>query len=150
MKESPDRQRLEELLRSSALVAGGFMGSDIRSFSEVIDTDLAELSSLGYTKEQLAQQMRQITKLAIPGLGTWVRIDDSNEARVQEAKGSLVCPWPHPGQFAKRVTIVRSTATGQTMKWSDLNIHLIAEHGFFEGRGSAFRIEPTEITKIVF
>jgi hypothetical protein len=41
MKESPDNQKLEQLLRSSKLVAGGFMGSDTRTFSEVTDADLA-------------------------------------------------------------------------------------------------------------
>jgi hypothetical protein len=49
MKESPDNQKLEQLLRSSKLVAGGFMGSDTRTFSEVTDADSAELARLGFT-----------------------------------------------------------------------------------------------------
>lgn len=150
MKESPDTQRLEALLRSSALVAGGFMGSDPRSFIEVIDADLAELRRLGYTNDQLAQRMQQITKLAIPGLGTWVRIDESKEARVQEAKGSLVCPWPHPGQYAKRITTVRDTVSGKSVRWSDLNTHLTGQHGFFGGKGSMFRVEPREVVRTIF
>jgi hypothetical protein len=36
------------------------------------------------------------------------------------------------------------------MHWSDLNIHLIAKHGFFEGKGSAFRIEPKELISTIF
>jgi hypothetical protein len=62
----------------------------------------------------------------------------------------LVCPWPHPARFAKRVTTIRTAKTGRTIKWSDLNIHLIAEHGFFEGKGSTFRIEPGELIKVIF
>jgi hypothetical protein len=31
-----------------------------------------------------------------------------------------------------------------------LNIHLIKEHGFFEGKGSPFRIEPSVLTKMIF
>lgn len=150
MKESLDRQRLEQLLRSPALVAGGFMGSDSRSLSEVIDADLTELWKLGYTKEQLAQRMRKITELAIAGLGNWVRIDDSKEARVQEAKGSLVCPWPHPGHYAKRITTVRDVKSGDRTSWSDLNTHLIGQHGFFGGKGSMFRVEPQEIVRTIF
>lgn len=150
MKESPDNQRLEQLLRSSKLVAGGFMGTDTRSFREVIDADSAELAKLDYTTEQLAGRMQQITKLAIAGLGTWVRVDDNKEASVQEAKGSLVCPWPHAGRYAKRITTVRNVRSGESICWSDLNTHLIGQHGFFGGKGSMFRIEPGDIVKKLF
>jgi hypothetical protein len=150
MKESPENQKLEQLLRLSRLVSGGFMGSDTRNISEVIDADSAELAKLGFTKEQLAGRMQQITKLAIPGLGTWVRVDDTKEASVQEAKGSLVCPWPHPGRYAKRITTIRDVRSGESIRWSDLNIHLIGQHGFFGGRGSMFRIEPGELVRNIF
>lgn len=138
---------MEQILRSSKLVAGGFMGADTRSFSEVIDADSTELVRLGFTNEQLAGRMRQITKLAIKGLGTWVRIDDNKEASVQEAKGSLACPWPHPGRYAKRITTVRDVRSGECVSWSDLNTHLIDQHGFFGGRGSMFRIEPGQVVR---
>jgi hypothetical protein len=150
MKESPQDRKLEELLRSSRLAAGGFMGHDTRSASEVIDADTAELSRLGFTKEQAAEQMRQITKVAISGLGTWVQVGDDLEGKVDEAKGRLICPWPHKGQLAKRITIVKVIETGESIRWSDLNTHLISEHGFFEGKGSNFRIEPRELVRIIF
>lgn len=150
MKESPQDQKLQELLRSSRLVAGGFMGHDSRSFSEVIDADAAELSRLGFTKEKVAEQMRKITQVAISGLGTWVPIDEGREGKVDEAKGSLICPWPHQGQFAKRITIVKVVETAESVRWSELNTHLIGEHGFFEGKGSDFRIEPKDLVRIIF
>jgi hypothetical protein len=31
-----------------------------------------------------------------------------------------------------------------------LNIHLVEEHGFFEGRGAFFRIEPEELIRVIF
>jgi len=147
MSDLPERQRLNQLLRSSRLVAGGFMGSDTRDVPEIIDADCAELSRLGVTKEQLALRMQEITRAAAPGLGTWVQIDEMTEARVVEARGSLVCPWPHPGRYVKRVTIVRDVESGRSICWSDLNTHMIGEHGFFEGHGSEFRIEPGELVR---
>ncbi len=102
------------------------------------------------TKEQLAQKMQKITDKAIKGLGNWVSIDEYHRAMVEEAKGILVCPWPHAGRFAKRVTVLENTQTGEAIKWSDLNIHLIKEHGFFEGKGSTFRVEPGKIIKMIF
>ncbi len=150
MKESPQNKKLEAVLRSSKLVAGGFMGTDTRSVSEIIDADKNELSRLGFTSEQVAGRMQQITNIAKPGLGTWVRIDDNLQAKTDEARGFLPCPWPHSGRFVKRITIARRIETSEIIQWSDLNIHLIGEHGFFQGKGSRFRIEPKKLIKMIF
>jgi hypothetical protein len=150
MKKSPQTEKLEAVLRSSKLVAGGFMGDDRRSVWEIIDADMSELSRSGYAVQQVAGRMQEITDKATAGLEGWVEIDELRRAKVDEAKGRLVCPWPHPGRFAKRVTTVRFIESGETIRWSDLNIHLIAEHGFFEGKGSNFRIEPARLVEMIF
>jgi hypothetical protein len=150
VKESPETKKLEEVLRSSKLVAGGFMGIDNRSVSEVISSDVTELSRLGYSIEEIAKRMQEITDVATKALGNWVDIDEKLRAVVEEAKGPLVCPWPHPGGYDKRVTTVELKKTGESIFWSDLNIHLIAEHGFFEGKGSAFRVEPKKLIDVIF
>ena len=150
MKESPQSKKLEEMLRSSKLAAGGFLGEDARSVSDIIDNDLAIVSNAGFTKEQVAARMQEITNKAIPLLGNWVDIDKTLQARVDEAKGSMVCPWPHSGRFAKRVTYIETIKTDQKIHWSDLSIHFIEEHGFFEGKDSNFRIEPQDLIKIIF
>jgi hypothetical protein len=150
MKESPQNKKLEEMLRSSKLAAGGFMGDDPRSISEIIDVDSAEVFESGLTIEKIVNRMREIINMAITGLGDWVKIDNRLIAMADEAKGRLICPWPHPGRYEKRVTTVRVIASGLTIKWSDLNIHLIAEHSFFEGKGSKFRIEPRIMIDTIF
>jgi hypothetical protein len=126
------------------------MGDDSRTIIEVIDADASQVSRLGYTMEKIASRMQEITDTAKTGLGNWVKVDDKLQAVAQEAKGSLICPWPHPGRYVKRVTIVDRCNSGETIRWSDLNIHLIAKHGFFEGRGAAFRIEPEKLINVIF
>ena len=150
MKQSVQMKKLEEVLRSSKLVAGGFMGRDSRIVTEIIDADTAELSRLGYDVEKVAGKMQKITNIAKQALGNWTEIDEKRRAKVDEAKGLIPCPWPHSARFAKRVTTVKMVDSDQTIKWSDLNIHLIAEHGFFEGKGCEFRIEPKELIKLIF
>jgi len=150
MKESPQNKRLDALLRSSKLVTGGFMGSDSRSVNEIIDADKNELSRLGFTGEQIAERMQEITNAAKTGLETWVRIDNNLEAKTNEARGFLPCPWPHAGRFVKRVTIIRVIKSGEPIQWSDLNIHLIGVHCFFQGKGSPFRIEPKKLIEMIF
>jgi len=150
MKQSPKMQKLEQMLRSSVFVAGGFMGSDSRSVAEVIDGDASELARLDITAEQLAARMQECTEAAIKGLGNWVTIDSIREARVDEARGWIPCPFSDGCRFRKRVTTLRRTDSGQTVQWSDLSIHFIAAHTFFEGKGSFFRIEPTELVRLLF
>lgn len=150
MKESPQSKHLEEILKLSNLSAGGFMGDDNRSISEIIESDTARVQKLGYSLEQIGQRMRQITNKGIAALGASVDFDDNLEVIVDEAKGIIVCPWPHPGRHNKRVTTVENKNSGEVVRWSDLNIHLITEHGFFEGKGSAFRVEPEKLVKIIF
>lgn len=136
------------MLSSSRIVSGGFLGHDNRSYQEIIDSDLAEVQRLGFTAEDIAARMQELTELAAPGLGTWVDADDSLKVCARDDKGSIICPWPHPGKFFKRITTVRDK-TGRTIRWTDLNIHMIAEHGFFEGKGSIFRVEPAKLAEII-
>ena len=125
------------------------MGTDTRDVNQIIDDDLAVLTGFGITAEQLAQRMRIITEKAEPGLGTWVKIDDNLRAMTIGAKGALTCPWPHPGRFNKIVTTAERIDSGQNLRWSDLSIHLIEEHGFFQGKGSTFRLEPDKLIKVI-
>jgi hypothetical protein len=150
MKKTPQEQKLEEILRSSKLVADGFMGEDPRDLAEIIEQDLAAVIRLGYSVEQIAARMREITSQAITGLGMWVQIGPNRQAKVDEAKGTIPCPWPHPSRFAKRVTTLQHLDTRATVIWADLNIHMIAEHAFFEGKGSHFRLEPETLITMIF
>ena len=150
MKQSPEMQKLEQMLRSSVLVAGGFMGNDMRPVTEIIEADGAALTRLDVTAEQLAARMQECTEAAIKGLGNWVTIDSTCEAGVDEARGWIPCPFSDGRRFRKRVTTVRRTDSGQTVQWSDLSIHFIEAHRFFEGKGSFFRIEPAELISVLF
>ena len=150
MKQTPKDEHLNRILRSSALVAGGFLGNDPRSVTEVVEADAGALCRLSVTTAQVAQRMKEITERASRGLGTWVEIDEHHQAMVEEARGLLPCPWPHGGYYPKRVTTLKVVASDQIFRWSDLNIHMIEAHGFFEGKGSAFRIEPGQLARILF
>lgn len=150
MKQTPDMEKLDNILRSSQIVAGGFLGNDTRSVHEIIQADAATLDRLGRTLIQVAERMQEITDVAKSALGTSVPIGKSLRAYVDEAKGQIICPWPHPASFDKRLTSVVDLDLDEDIIWSDLHIHLISEHGFFEGYGSPMRIEPERLTNLIF
>jgi hypothetical protein len=143
-------KNVEEMLRVSKIVAGGFLGDDKRPLQEIVEADVSELAQLDHTVHDIAERMRQITALAEAGLGSWVGIDDDIEAATTDTRGMLTCPWPHPGVFPKTVVTVRSKSSGKTVCWSALNIHLIEKHSFFEGKGAQFRLEPRELVSVLF
>jgi hypothetical protein len=151
MKESPKEKNLDDMLHSTALVAGGFMGIDPRHPYEVIEHDTAVLEKLGFCLKRLANRMRELTEQAKPRLGNWVEaVPGKLRVKSDDCKGGLICPWPHPGVFEKSITTAERLDTGRTLVWTDLNIHMIAEHGFFEGKGAFFRVEPDDAVQILF
>jgi hypothetical protein len=150
MKQSPQDKNMDRMLRSGKLAAGGFMGADARRVEEVVAEDAATLTKLGYNAAQLARRMRELRDLARPALGDWVKVTEALQVKSEDYKGFIVCPWPHAGHFEKRVTTAQRLDTGQSASWSDLNIHLVEEHRFFEGRGAFFRIEPEDLIRVIF
>lgn len=150
MKQSPQDKNLEAMLRSGKLAAGGFMGDDSRSPADVIADDATKLASLGYTAAQTAERMQELRDLARPLMGNWIQAGEVLRVKSEDYKGLIVCPWPHAGHYEKRITTAERLDTGQSISWTDLNTHLILDHGFFEGRDAFFRIEPEQLIKVIF
>jgi len=150
MKLPPDIQKLEDLLRSSTIVAGGFLGDDQRPLPEIIEADTAAVARLGYTLDEIGARMSDITEKARAGQGMIVTVDDSLDALVDDNRGRIICPWPGEDSFLKTTTTVARSDTGVTLRWSDLSIHLIRVHGFFQGHGSPFRLDPELLVQTIF
>ena len=87
MKRGPDEQKLDVSLRAPTLVAGGFMGDDLRSVTEVIDADAGELFRLGMTLKELASRMQEITDKAAPAQGLWWRSLPAGRPRWTKREG---------------------------------------------------------------
>ena len=150
MKKSPRQHALENMLRSSKIVAGGFLGTDGRPLEEIIEADLAAIDQAGVTIDQIARQMALLSEKAVENLGMPVVVNELFQVTCADYKGPLVCPWPHKGTFAKRIISAKRLDNGATMSWTALGLHMIGEHSFFEGRGSAFRIEPARLIAFLF
>lgn len=147
MKENPEQQALRLKLLPGKLSAEGFLGEDQRSPSEIIQEDAATLARLGTSAADLAARLRELTELGKNGLGRPVCNGDF-EVTVTDAMGGIPCPFSDAHRADKRLTQVTNIKTGQEARWSDLNIHMLERHGFCEGRGSFFRLEPDDLVKL--
>jgi len=144
MKQSPELDAVEARMRAGGIARDGFLGRDRRSLCEILEADRNALGRLGLTAEQVADRLTYFTDSARGGLGTTVLIDNVYQVRVESVRGVLPCPWGHAGLYPKTNVFLRNLANGVELTWTALQLHTIRDHGFFEGRGSPFRLDPRQ------
>ena len=93
--------------------------------------------------------MQELTDFGKPGLGRPTKVNELFEIEVEDYRGKLPCPFQDNFKIDKRQTIIRRLDTGVIIRWTDLNIHMIRHHGFFEGHGSIYRLDPLELVRFL-
>jgi hypothetical protein len=142
MKESPSNHFLRHNLEPSRFAAEGFLGEDPRPVQEIIAADLATLEHAGVTLEQLVAALREAFGKGRAGLGSEVDLGNHLTAVYHESMGRIPSPFRGEGVFEKGEVVVINGTTHDTLALTALGIELIARHGFFQGIGSPYRIDP--------
>jgi len=155
MKLSPKDREAFGRMRPGSITAQGFLGNDIRPPEEIIAEDDQEFDRLGLDFGEVADMMEALRSAGERGLGEPVTV---GKLLVQtgDARGMLPCPF-EDGLFHKNAVSVRpadmpgeSCVEGEDMLvFSDLSIHLLRAHHFCQGRGSAFRLEPDLLKRLL-
>ena len=148
MKQNPQQEQLRENLKASKLAREGFLGEDSRSLEQIVRDDREELEALGLDAQQLAERMRMLTGLGLKGQGMPIEAEGYSLV-VEEYMGRMPCPFRDGHRMAKRNTTATRLSDGQEMRWTDAGIHLIAKHGFFQGLGSPYRLEPVALARFL-
>ena len=149
MRQTPEERTVTERMAPGVLCREGLLGPDRRPLGEILDTDHSVLSALEVTPRQIADRLGMILAKAIAGLGTPVLIREGLQAVFHEAMGRIPSPWPGEGTFRKGHVVLTETATGRSVLFTPLSVHLIAEHGFFQGRGTTFRLDPDVLCEML-
>ena len=155
MKLSPKDKEAFGRMVPGSITAQGFLGNDVRPPEEIIAEDEQEFDRLGIDFEEIAAGLEALRSAGERGLGEPVTF---GKLLVQtgDARGKLPCPF-EDGFFHKNAVSVRpadmageSCVEGEDMLvFSDLSIHLLRAHHFCQGRGSAFRLEPALLKKLL-
>ena len=149
MKQTPAYGQVQGRMRPGAITRDGFLGDDPRALADILDDDEAEVQRLGLTHALIAARMRELRDAGAPGWGWRCRVPPHFEVAVDAVRGTLPCPFGHPGMFPKTNVTVRNTRLDEEVTYTDLNIHLIGAHGFYHGRGSAFRLDPGRLARVL-
>ncbi|MFZ5515038.1 MAG: hypothetical protein ACOY90_00260 [Candidatus Zhuqueibacterota bacterium] len=148
MKPTPHENKIITNFLPGKISMDGFLGTDTRHVHDIIADDNLILERLGVTHEQIADRLQFFInegKKAIEGEAS------VNHYRVKTiwSRGMLACPFGEPRLHHKIVTTVINTKLGQEIVYSQLNVHMIRDHGFFEGKGAKFRVEPERVVRVL-
>jgi hypothetical protein len=149
MKQNPKMKIAQENMQPGVITLQGFLGNDGRDLVQIMDEDESNLESLEVTSEDIADRMDYFKEKGAKGLGEFIDVDSNFAVRVDSVRGKLRCPFEHPGLIPKTNITVKNLNSHREITYTEMNIHCIREHGFFEGKGSFFRIDPEAIVEIL-
>ncbi|BBE30813.1 hypothetical protein OSSY52_09540 [Tepiditoga spiralis] len=144
MKMTPELIKAEKNMKPGVIVSTGFLGEDNRHLSDIIESDEELINELNLKIPNLVEKMKYLLKEGEKGLGEPITIDKIFEVMVYEARGVIPCPF-EDGVFKKINVKVKNKNSGKEILYSDLSIHLIEKHHFFQGKGSDFRLDPEKL-----
>jgi len=148
MKQPRNLDEVEREMRPGVITRDGFLGTDDRHLIDILAEDGAEVRRLGLTHAGMAERMAEFSEAGRRGLGEPIKVPPHYEVRVDSVRGKLPCPF-HGGFFHKTNTTVSNLNIHREITYTDLNVHMIREHGFYEGKGSPFRIDPAELAEVL-
>jgi hypothetical protein len=140
--------RIPTDFRAGELTRDGFLGGDARSIPEIIRSDAEELARLGETAVTTADFLQELLDEGKKGLEGPVVVD-GRTLQIRWERGMIPCPFGEPGVHPKITATAAESGSDRILRFSQLSIHLIREHGFFGGKESAFRLEPQEISGLM-
>ena len=136
-------------MKPGIITRDGFLGTDRRNLIDMLVEDDETVKRMDLTHATVAQRMIDLRDAGLRGLGNFINVEPHFEVRVDSVRGKLPCPFGDPGIFQKTNTTVRNLKSGKEVTYTDLHIHMIGSHGFYEGRGSPFRLEPEILVSVL-
>jgi hypothetical protein len=147
MKETPEEIKMYNNFLAGGISKEGFLGDDSRHIHDIIHEDLKTLQSYQLTQQDAANTLQKLLDEGKKGLETELKRENFR-FRTQWDRGMLPCPFGHKGLYPKIVVTIQMFDLSMTIKYSQISVHMIREHGFFGGKGSVFRIDPEVIYKL--
>ncbi len=150
MRQTPQEIKIQSKMQPGVLSLDGFLGNDTRHYHAIVEEDQETLVELGYTQQDIAEKMEYFTNLVNETPDGFINIDDKYEIEYEIVRGKLQCPFSHPGAFQKGFLRFKNLDNGLEVVWSQLAIHMIREHCFFQGMGATHRLDPELLVKALF
>jgi hypothetical protein len=126
----------------------GFLGNDKRPLSVIVAADRKSLAALKVAVIKLASALKRAQSKARNAFGAEVEIIKGLHAAEEGARGTIPCPLCGKG-YEKGETVLTRENDGRKLTITPLSLHLIEKHGFFQGKGSLYRMDPAIIVEFL-
>jgi hypothetical protein len=148
MKPNPKYKKVYLNMQNGEISKEGFLGNDKRELNEIIEDDEKLIQSLNINIDEIVDKMEELKTASIKGLGDPVIVDNKWQVKIDEVKGYLACPF-EDGIYRKHNINIKNLNTNKEINFSDMSLHLIKKHHFFQGKGSFYRLEPKQLKEIL-
>jgi hypothetical protein len=130
-----------------------------RTLEAVLGQDALTLDKLGVSAEAVGQGLADILDQGRES--DWFRPfrHPLLDVEVRRRRGFITCPWAAEetekcmagkgGRATANEFKLRHRATGLVISGFEISAHLIRDHGFFGGPGTAFRLEPGDLAALL-
>lgn len=150
MKESPENKKNAQNMKPGVISLSGFLGKDTRDLIQIIIDDDAAVKRSGISHGEIAARMIYFRDKGSAGLGEYITVDTDFEVKVESVRGKMPSPFNEDHKIISKTNIaVRNKKLNKELTYTNMLIHLISSHGFYEGKGSPYRISPGEIIEIL-
>ncbi len=150
MKESPQMKKNENNMKAGKISLPGFLGNDKRNLVQIIIDDDALVKKLNRSHLQISERMVYFLDRGAEGLGEFIAVDDYFEVKIESVRGKLPSPFEEDRKIIKKTNItVRNRKLGKEVAYTEMLIHLIKSHGFYEGKGSPYRVNPQDLISVL-
>lgn len=143
MKTNPTENRIRQRMAPGVLSRDGFLGHDARNIADIVAEDQAELDIAGVTLAEIADTLERIHEKADEGIERPVTLC-GGAMTVQSTEGMWRMPCPFACGVRTHKAVITVQALGREFLLTPMLVHLVRAHGFFQGRGTPFRLEPAD------
>lgn len=150
-------ERLEADMRPGKLSTAGFLGPDEKLLDVLAEDNKYVVDELGLTHQELAKHLHLmgaigvrafLNKLAKKELGDeFVYHGRKYRVTTWLARGYQESPFKDDTKTNQDVT-VENLRTKKKLHYSMLVAHMVERYGFYEGKGTGYRVEPKEIVEV--
>ena len=143
--------KLEKAMRPGALSQKGFLGKDERLLDILAEDNRYVVEKCGLTHQELARHLHLVGAIAVKHATTKpVEIAyHGKKFRVGAAcyRGFQRSPF-EDGTKAHCDVTVTNLASGKELVYSLLVPHMVERYGFYEGKGTPYRVDPGKVLEV--
>jgi hypothetical protein len=148
MKQTVEMDKIQHNMRPGCITLKGLLGEDRRNLVDILIDDDGRGQAAGH--EPRGDRLAHAGAARRRGTGSGREHHGGRPLRGARGQRTGQAALPVRGWVVQKTFVqVRNIEQDRTITYTDLHIHMIREHGFYEGKGSAFRLPPHDLVAIL-